>query len=531
MEQKTNTIHLAWDQSGRRTLKSVCQNLFKVVLLFVLTVALSELLRAIDLDRQVITMVYILSVLIASRITAGYGYGILAAISLSLVYNYLNTYPRMDFGFRAEFPLTLFIMLLITLITSAMTAQSKEQAETAIERAEETELLYEISQKILAAHDLESMIQTTNTFLLEHIGRSVVFYTADPLSEDSSIFTQSPRESGAKKQVLSKAERTRAHRIYISPGRSDLLSLSDGTVHYEPVVSKEKVFGLIGVYRAKKPLGESCVLFLRAVTAQLALALETLFLFEEQNNILLDAEREKTRASLLRAISHDLRTPLTSILGASTTMLEREGELDKEMGKTLLEDIRETAQWLIHTAENLLTITKLSGETIHLKKTLEAAEEVVAGSVSIVRRRFPGCHIHMRSPQNLLFVPMAATLVSQVLINLIENSIKNSDKESLILVDVSSHEGFAKFSVSDTGRGIPEEMLDTLFEMRSNTDKHAVDSVQGAVDSVQGMGIGLSICKTIVHAHGGTITGKNKPDGGAHFSFSLPLEENTHGKT
>ena len=501
------------------TWRSVCLNLLKLVLIAAVTVAASELLRLTDLDRQVISMTYILAVLLISRITAGYGWGILAAVSLTLTYNFLNTEPRMGFGFTTELPLTLFVMLLVTIITSAMTAQSKEQAETAIERAEETKLLYECSQKLLAARDVAAIVQTTNAFLIEHIGRSVVFYTEDPIRDSAGVFTPSPMEVNAEGYLSSSSARAEAHRLYLSPGADNSLFDSDHRAHYEPLVSKGQVFGLIGVYCGSSPLGESCVLFLRAVAAQVALALEFYALSAEQNRILLETEREKTRSSLLRAISHDLRTPLTGILGASATMLEQEEHLDQETRRALLGDIQETAQWLIHTAENLLTITKLSGETIRLKKTFEAAEEVLAGAVSIVRKRFPDCLIHMRSPKELLLVPMEATLVSQVLINLMENSIKNSDRESLILVDVARHGDWAEFSVSDTGRGIPEEVLDTLFDL-SETGH--------ALDSVQGMGIGLSICKTIIHTHGGTITGRNKPDGGAHFSFSLPLKEAAH---
>ena len=521
MERKKRLIQFDMLREPRWTVRSVCRNLLMVAFFLLVTVAVSEFLRRRDLEHQIITMVYILSVFLISRLTAGYVWGIVTALFLSFAYDFLNTYPRMGFGYQAELPLTLFVMLFVTLITSTMTAQSKEQAETAIERAEETALLYEISQKLLAARDVTAIIRTTNAFLLEHLGRSIVFYTDDPIDEGEALFSPNQGEVNAKKHLLSKTERMRAHHFYVNPNGETSLYLAAGCAHYEPILSKDQMFGLIGVYCEKAPLDEASILFLRAVAAQVALTLESHALAREQNHILLDAEREKTRASLLRAISHDLRTPLTGILGASTTMLEQEETLDQDTVRMLLTDIHETAQWLIHTAENLLTITKLSGETIRLKKTLEAAEEVIAGSVSIVRKRFPNCYIHLRSPKSLLLVPMEATLISQVLINLIENSIKNSDEESLILVDLNSHKGFAEFSVSDTGRGIPEEMLDNLFELRGTTDSHAVDSVQG-------MGIGLSICKTIIHAHGGTITGKNKPDGGAHFSFTLPIQGGNH---
>ncbi|MCL2368443.1 MAG: ATP-binding protein [Oscillospiraceae bacterium] len=382
----------------------------------------------------------------------------------------------------------------------------------------ENALLYESSQKLLAARDIDDIIAITNAFLVRHMGHSVLFYTKDPRLPDAGIFAKSPSEQGPEALFASERERERAHAIYVEPFSHHSVEQQEESVHYVPVVSKGKVFGVIGIFCGEKHLSETAILFIQAVAAQVALTLESHTLAEEQHKIRIDAEREKTRAILLRAISHDLRTPITSILGASSTMLEQEDVLDRETNRQLLTDIKENAEWLIRTAENLLTVTRISQESVRVKKTLEAAEEVVAQAVSIVRSRFPDCYIHIRSPKKLLFVPMEATLISQVLINLLGNSIKNSEKESLILLDLKRHGNDAVFSVSDHGRGIPEEVLDNLFEICTRDGEHAVDSVQG-------MGIGLSICKTIIQAHGGRIRGKNKPDGGAHFSFTLPLKE------
>jgi two-component system sensor histidine kinase KdpD len=231
---------------------------------------------------------------------------------------------------------------------------------------------------------------------------------------------------------------------------------------------------------------------------------------KRQAKLALEGGNERERAVLLRAISHDLRTPLSSILGASSAMLEQENP-DRETTDRFLKNIKENAEWLIRIVENLLSVTKISDGAIELSKTLEAAEEVAAQAASITRKRFPGRHIEIKGPEELLLVPMDATLVSQAIINLLENAIKNSEGGSAVSLEVEKYGNYARFSVSDSGRGIPRPMLDSLFEPKPPV-------------SEGGFGIGLSICKTIIAAHGGTIEGRNKKEGGAHFCFSLPLK-------
>ncbi len=239
-------------------------------------------------------------------------------------------------------------------------------------------------------------------------------------------------------------------------------------------------------------------------------------LAEEQQEIRMVAEQEKIRNNLLRAISHDLRTPLTSIFGSSSTLLTDATEVLSDNAKKLLADIRDDSEWLIRMIENLLIVTKISSSPTALKKTEEAAEEIVAEAVSQTKKRYPKLEVTAHVPDQLLFVPMDPILIEQVLINLLENAIRHSGDTSHILLNVEKDGDYAVFAVSDRGRGLSEEVLKML-------EKGKLQSLNTGGDSTRGMGIGLSVCQSIVQAHNGYFKAENSRSGGAVFRFGLPL--------
>lgn len=240
----------------------------------------------------------------------------------------------------------------------------------------------------------------------------------------------------------------------------------------------------------------------------------------ERETLLVESEKEKTRANLLRAISHDLRTPLTSIIGSSATLLENPDLLTKEEQTGMVTRIHEDANWLLHMVENLLSITRIHEDAVKVTKTPEPVEEVVSEAVSRLKKRYHDARIQVAVPDEFLMVPMDATLIEQVIINLLENAVKYSQSTRPIQMTVKKKAGEVLFQVTDFGKGLSQEELASIscgdfLRQRKNT-----------MDKNKGMGIGLSICQTIVHAHGGRLTGENHKEG-ARFSFTLPLEERT----
>ena len=233
----------------------------------------------------------------------------------------------------------------------------------------------------------------------------------------------------------------------------------------------------------------------------------------------LDAQMkvENMRANLLRAISHDIRTPLTSIIGAAEYILsDREQPLTPHQ-RALTRQIQEDGQWLLQIAENLLSITR-AGDDAALHKELEVAEEILGESVAKFLKRYPGTNVSVSAPDEVLMVPMDALLVEQVLFNLLENAVLHGAGLSRIDLRAERTDDSAAFTVEDDGAGITEEVLPYLFQGGTAT-------VQGGDRSEKrNMGIGLSVCRTIVRAHGGELTGGNRDEGGARFVFTLPLE-------
>lgn len=226
-------------------------------------------------------------------------------------------------------------------------------------------------------------------------------------------------------------------------------------------------------------------------------------------------EKEKMRANLLRSVSHDIRTPLTSIVGSTSVMLE-DPNLPSAERHELLEDIRNEAQWLIRIVENLLSITRMGDTQAKIIKEPEAAEEVLGETARKFRRRFPGITVSVVVPEDLLMVPMDVILIEQVLSNLLENAVTHGKTTTHIRLSVHDEGSFACFIVQDNGQGISEKELPSLFD---GTLKHS-ETTSG--DGKRNMGLGLSVCLAIVRAHGGTMDAKNLP-GGAEISFRLPL--------
>lgn len=226
-------------------------------------------------------------------------------------------------------------------------------------------------------------------------------------------------------------------------------------------------------------------------------------------------EKEKMRANLLRSVSHDIRTPLTSIVGSTSVMLE-DDNLSPQERHELLQDIRREAQWLIRIVENLLSITRMGDAAANIAKEPEAAEEVLGETARKFRKRFPLLHLSVSVPDDLLIIPMDAVLIEQVLSNLLENAVAHGKSTTHIRMSVQSEGAFARFIVKDNGCGFSESELPTLFD---GSLKHS-ETTSG--DGKRNMGLGLSVCLAIVRAHGGTMEAQNLPDG-AEVSFRLPL--------
>ena len=235
----------------------------------------------------------------------------------------------------------------------------------------------------------------------------------------------------------------------------------------------------------------------------------------ERERKLAEAEREKIHANLLRAVSHDLRTPLTSIIGSSASYLDDAQNMSEQERMELISNINEDAQWLLNMVENLLSVTKIQNESSKVKKSQEIVEEVVSESIVRLQKRLPKIQIRVSMPEDFLMIPMDATLIEQVLINLMENAYVHSSSSDPIDLLITDQPDCVTFAVRDYGIGLDPDQIPFIFDGQYSSD---------TADGHKGIGIGLSICRTIIHAHDGVIHAANL-DKGAEFSFTLPKEK------
>ena len=237
---------------------------------------------------------------------------------------------------------------------------------------------------------------------------------------------------------------------------------------------------------------------------------------KQRDYLKLENEKERIRSDLLRALSHDIRTPLTSISGAASTLLDS-SDISPEETRYRLKDIKQEAMWLIRMVENLLSITKLDNGSI-LETEQWAVDEVIAEAVEKIQKNYPGFPIEVSVPQMPLFVPMDPLLIEQVILNLCENSILHGRNVTTVWITVEKKEDSAVFCIRDDGGGFPQEVLEDIQEGKIRT-KISEDG-----EGKRNMGLGIRVCSAVIRAHGGKLSAQNRP-GGAVVYFSLPLGE------
>lgn len=237
----------------------------------------------------------------------------------------------------------------------------------------------------------------------------------------------------------------------------------------------------------------------------------------EREKLLMEAEKEKMRANLLRSISHDLRTPLTGIIGNTSAYIDNKDKLSDEEKLDIVTHINEDSNWLLNMVENLLSVTRIDERSMKITKSEESVEEVVAEAFSRLQKRLPHAQISVKVPENFLMIPMDAMLIEQVIINLLENAVVHANSKKPIEFTVTENANQVTFQVKDYGIGIAPERLSTIFDGTPYTSEQVSDMHKG-------IGIGLSICKTIIVAHSGTIHATNH-ENGCIFTFTLPKEE------
>ncbi len=459
-------------------------------------------------------MTYNLGVVLVAYFTDGFLYCVLASFLSMLTYNFFFTVPYFTLlAYSPEYPVTFISMLLSALVASTLTSSVKRESRRAENREKRIRILYQHEKNLLEVNSKPQLLKVAAKDISELFGASVMIAAADLNGQLSmrhvvgkDVF-QSDGEAAAIRETFQSG--------MASGAGNELFRQCEAS--YLPIAGPSGVLGVIGIAMpAMRAPTESQRLFLDAIAAQVALAMERERLYEKQQRAKLEIERERLRGDLLRSVSHDLRTPLTGMLGAVGTLIDNYDALDDLTRKQFLADVYGEVEWLSALVENVLSLTRLESQRVKLEKQPEAVEEIVAEALTRVKRRVGTHPITVDAPAELLMVPMDGTLIEQVLVNLLDNAIKHTPADAPIHIAVRREGRDAVFEVNDRGEGLSQEALTHLFD-RFYTRQVGAEGRKGA-------GLGLSICKSIVEAHGGGITAQNGPTGGALFRFTLPLE-------
>jgi len=500
-----------WDK-----IKSVFVQAAIMLAILLIASVIGFLFRWMKLPKTNIAIVYMLAVLLTTLTVPGYRFGFIASVLSAFAFNFLFTEPYFTVTTNApSYVITFVIMTIAAFISSSLASHAKISARQAQQREIETRALYTLTNRLTDAFDMPDIAAIACSTISDVICERACCLCFDENGMPESTFIQHvSKERQIRREVAD--PQAVLHRIEGLRTGCDI-----GTEFYDwPIYGREGTLGIIRIpSEHAQALTESQVRLLRSMIESIALAMDRFRSSQVRMRSREETERERYRSNLLRSISHDLRTPLSGILGA-TEMLA--GMTDKEDQRyAIIEGIREDALWLYSLDENVLNLTRLQDGKLLLNKQLEAVEEVLAGAAAYMSRRYPQYEIEVQAPEELLMVPMDAKLINQVLINLIDNAVKHTTPPGEISISVSrdTKNNQAVFSVWDTGCGISSMDLPKIFQM-FYTDR----SVRA--DTRPGVGLGLTICESIVEAHGGTITARNRTDiSGAEFIFTLPLEE------
>jgi two-component system sensor histidine kinase KdpD len=488
---------------------SVAMNLLVTLGIMALSTIVAVLFKRLDMSESDSIMLYILGVLFSAQQTKGYYGGIFAAVLGVLSFNFFFTAPLYTLNVNnSEYLVTFGVMLIVALITSTLTTRFKREAQLSLTREKRTEILYKISRNLLTAHSVDQIVSTSAVNIATLCGSSTVFYPADEKELLSEPYIYSLDEDEGAGRLLGEIRKKEA-----GGALSGEVGAS-GDVYYMPVAGRSRILGVIGVNNYQNKLTDEQKILIGAVGIQVALSLEREFLSRRQQQSELDVESERMRSDLLRSISHDLRTPLTGIVGSASTLISSWASIDDDAKKSLLSGVLEESQWLSRTVNNILDITRIEDGRFAVKRNLEAIEEIIGDAVSIVKKYAGNRKLSVNIPDSLTMVSVDAGMIKQMLINLLDNAIKYTADTGNIEISFHTEDDAAVFEVRDDGAGIDEKNLPHIFDRFYTTDRKQSGGRKG-------IGLGLAICKSIVLAHGGTITAANLKGGGALFRITL----------
>ena len=500
--------------------KPSVRDYFLTAFIFAVCTLIGLLFQKLNFTDTNIVTIYILGVLLTSIVTDGYLCSVAGSFLSVFLFCFFLTEPRMSFQtYAVGYPVTFLITLISSVLTGALAAKLKTHAKLSAQLAFRTQILFDTDRLLQKAKGEREILDVTCTQLLRLLNRNITAYVVEnnALSE-GKLFSGAGEDT---EDFLTKEEQQIARWTYENRQRAGASThhFPQAKCLYLAIRSGNNVYGVIGIPLQKETLDSFEYSILLSVINECALAMENAQNAMEKEKNAVIAKNEQLRADLLRAISHDLRTPLCSISGNADMLLSNSERLDEATKHQIYTDIYDDSEWLIGVVENLLSITRLNDGRLKFKFSDQLLDEVIAESLRHISRKHDDYRI-VSDCEELVLARMDVRLIIQVLVNLIDNAIKYTPPGTVICIQGTKTDGKAQISVKDNGPGIPDEMKPHIFQM-FYTGKTTV------ADSHRSLGLGLALCHSIIEAHDGTLILTDHDPHGCNFTFTLPLSEVT----
>lgn len=480
-----------------RRITPVIWNTASVVTIWVLSTMMAVVLNSMDVRIENLLLIYVVGVVICSVEARSLMWGIGSSIVFLFTFNFLFTDPKYTFRIDdANYGISLAIFVIVAFIVASLTVKLQRQKDIANLRADVTAKLNEIGSGFLNIAGIPALVEYSQNSLEKLTGKQVAILIRDGENHDFADGT---------------AEWCYKNSMECGHGKSQF---EEADSLYLPIRNNSRTYGVIVFGCMDGDLEEEERLYVDTVITQITIVLQREQMGEEKEAVRLQIEKERLKSTLLRSISHDLRTPLTGIAGSANFLQENCGQVDQETVTSMLRDICNDAQWLNSMVENLLNMTRIQEGRLDICRKMEVVDDLISEAVSLVSKRLGNHRLETSTPSDIVLVPVDGRLFTQVLVNLLDNAIRHSGEGTEIRISAQAEEDTVIFLVEDNGTGIPPKRLDQIFDSFFTTAYENGDRQRG-------VGLGLGICKAIVEAHGGHITVCNNENGGAAFRIAI----------
>lgn len=475
--------------------KMSLKDALKSITVLIAVTLISSIFRMLNIDEANIIMIYILAVVLIAYITDSKIFSIVSSLLSVIIFNFFFIIPYHSLEvYGSEYSVTFVIMFLVALFASSIAKKFKEQAELSSLKAYRTEVMLEMSQKLQQFGMKNEINEVTREQLKKLLNCNVDLFTNKNDEDIVNWVFDNNQQAGNTTE-----------------------NFSQSVNFYLPISNVNKVFAVVKI--EKNEISEFEKSLLIAMLRESALAYEKDAISQLKNELMIKNNQEELRSTLLRAISHDLRTPLTGISGYAELLLKNSSKITDNKKQEIYTDIYDDSIWLLNLVENLLSITRFDRNEITLKKESESVSDVISEALSHLGRKKDDFIVKTKIEDETLCAKMDGKLISQVIFNLVDNAMKYSPCNTTVTVGAKAVTDYIEISVEDEGNGIKDEDKEKIFDMFYTVNNSITDGRRG-------LGLGLALCKAVVEAHGGEIEIKDNSPKGTIFSFKLKGEAN-----